>query len=114
MSAPAADAPVSISLVKRSGGVRQVALPRDEIGTISGTDDVYVPHLLKLVHEKLQKEDTKSTPPHWSCISARTAAGDNPLRVNVAALDPERAPTNLFAVHRHVFFCKFFAVANYG
>ncbi|CAD7970694.1 unnamed protein product [Amoebophrya sp. A120] len=109
MSAPAADAPVSISLVKRSGGVRQVALPRDEIGTISGTDDVYVPHLRKLVYEKLREE----APPHWSCISARTTAGDNPLRVNVAALDPDSAPTTLFAVHTHS--CAFFfecAVAN--
>ncbi len=114
MNAPAAAAPVQISLLKRSGRVRQVALPRDEIGTISGTDDVYVPHLRKLIHEKLQKEDTKSTPPHWSCISARTAAGDNPLRVNAAALDPEPAPTNLFVVRKHFFFCKFFAVANYG
>ncbi|CAD7970683.1 unnamed protein product [Amoebophrya sp. A120] len=97
-AATAATTPVPISLLKRSGGVREVLLGKDDIPLRPGTDEVYVPHLRKVIHDQLKQEDATSAPWHWSCVNldrvVSSAEGEdavlesNPLTIKFRELIP--------------------------
>ncbi|CAD7970655.1 unnamed protein product [Amoebophrya sp. A120] len=89
--------PIPIRLLKRSGGVREVQLPNEKTPQIPGTDDVYVPHLRKVIHEHLVEEDAAAAPRHWSGVALHkiktSATGDtssekNPLKIRLQELVP--------------------------
>ncbi len=95
---------VPISLLQKSGAVRKVLLPKDKIPKISGTNEVYLPHLRKVVHDQLLEDAASAgpVPKHWCCVSVNKMSpepGEHPLRASVDALGRATGTGDLSVLH---------------
>ncbi len=115
MRADTAAAAVPISLLRRSGRVREVLVDTHIIPLRPGTDEVYVPHLRKVIHDQLKQEDAASAPWHWSCVSldrvVSSATGEdavlerNPLTIKFRELIPAAGAADISVqiIRRQIF-----------